>query len=186
MQTMFRQLSPRDREIAKHSLFVGVEMEKGSVEVRPDRLLVRNLLGVAPESGAIGVAAELARLDVIHFVLRDSERATAELTALLDAASIDGAQPFGALLFSCMGRGKHLFGRPDHDPELFNARFPGVQLGGFFGSGEIAPVGGHTFLHGYTSAFALFEARGEPITSGADSARSAGSPYSVGSSGSPH
>ncbi len=165
MQHLFRTISPRDREIAKHSLFVGIEMEKGSVEVRPDRLLVRNLLGVAPESGSIGVAAHIDRLDVIHFVLRDSQRASEELNALLAAAKADGAEPFGALLFSCMGRGRHLFGRVDHDPELFAERFgplPGgeaVPLGGFFGSGEIAPVGGRTFLHGYTSAFALFEAR---------------------------
>ncbi len=159
MQATFRSLTPRDREIAKHSLFVGVEMETGSVEVRPDRLLVRNLLGVAPESGSIGVAAQLNRLDVIHFVLRDSQRATEELTALLAAAKSDGATPFAALLFSCMGRGRHLFGRVDHDPELFSEVFPTIQLGGFFGSGEIAPVAGHTFLHGYTSAFALFEKR---------------------------
>ena len=31
-----------------------------------------------------------------------------------------------------------------------------MPLGGFFGNGEIGPVGGHTFLHGYTSAFGLF------------------------------
>ena len=31
-----------------------------------------------------------------------------------------------------------------------------APLGGFFCNGEIGPVGGTTFLHGYTSAFAIF------------------------------
>ena len=61
-----------------------------------------------------------------------------------------------ALLFSCLGRGAHLFGRPDHDTDLFRAKVGAVPLGGFFCNGEIGPVGGATFLHGYTSAFALF------------------------------
>jgi small ligand-binding sensory domain FIST len=34
-----------------------------------------------------------------------------------------------------------------------------VPLGGFFGNGEIGPVQDHTFLHGYTSAFAVFRHR---------------------------
>ena len=59
-----------------------------------------------------------------------------------------------------MGRGAHLFGKPDHDSDLFRAKVGPVPLGGFFCNGEIGPVGGSTFLHGYTSAFALFrEAR---------------------------
>ena len=31
-----------------------------------------------------------------------------------------------------------------------------VPLGGFFGNGEIGPVGGSTYLHGHTSSFAVF------------------------------
>ena len=74
--------------------------------------------------------------------------------------SAAGGRVEGALLFSCLGRGAQLFGEPDHDSGLFR-RFVGpVPIGGFFCNGEIGPVGGSTFLHGYTSAFALFGARG--------------------------
>ena len=159
LKALHLSLNDRDREIFRHSLFVGIEMDKGSVEVRTDRLLVRNLLGVDPDKGSIGVAAELKLYDVIHFVLRDSERATEELRALLLAAHGEGARPVGALLFSCLGRGRQLFGRVNHDPELFREEFGDLPVGGFFANGEIAPVGGRTFLHGYTSAFALFEPR---------------------------
>ena len=65
-------------------------------------------------------------------------------------------RPAGALLFSCTGRGAGLFGRPDHDTGLFEDALGPAALGGFFCNGEIGPVGGRTFLHGYTSAFALF------------------------------
>jgi small ligand-binding sensory domain FIST len=158
LRALFESLPSEDRDIFRHSLFVGVEMDKGAVEVRTDRLLVRNLLGVDPEQGSIGVAAQLSPYDVLHFVLRDSRSAALELDQLLDAARSEGAAPAGALLFSCLGRGRHLFGRVDHDPDLFRARFGDVALGGFFANGEIAPVGGRTFLHGYTSAFAFFDA----------------------------
>lgn len=159
MKRCFQELSPRDKEIFRHSLFVAVEMERDAVEVRPDRMLVRNLLGVDPEHGTLGVAALLQQYDVIQFVLRDSESATAELSLLLDATSRAGAEPFGALLFQCLGRGKHLFDAVDHDPAMLQEKLGDVPVGGFFANGEIAPVGGRTFLHGYTSAFALFEHR---------------------------
>ena len=61
----------------------------------------------------------------------------------------DGATPAGALLFSCLGRGEMLYGEPDHDSRAFRAHIGDVPLGGFFGNGEIGPVHGQTFLHGY-------------------------------------
>src|SRR5258708_39283553 len=62
----------------------------------------------------------------------------------------------GALLFSCLGRGKNLYGRPDHDTDLFRDKVGDVPLGGFFANGEIGAVHGVTHLHGFTSSFALF------------------------------
>ena len=79
---------------------------------------------------------------------------------MLERQRSSGTTPAGALLFSCLGRGAGLFGRPDHDTGLFEEELGPTPLGGFFCNGEIGPVGGATFLHGYTSAFAIFrEAR---------------------------
>jgi small ligand-binding sensory domain FIST len=50
------------------------------------------------------------------------------------------------------------FGRPDHDTDVFQEHLGEVPLSGFFCNGEIGPVGGTTFLHGYTSVFAVFRA----------------------------
>jgi small ligand-binding sensory domain FIST len=62
----------------------------------------------------------------------------------------------GALLFQCLGRGQYLYGRPDHDTELFADKVGVIPLGGFFCNGEIGQVSGTTFLHGYTSSFGIF------------------------------
>ncbi|XTZ09601.1 MAG: FIST C-terminal domain-containing protein, partial [cyanobacterium endosymbiont of Rhopalodia yunnanensis] len=59
-------------------------------------------------------------------------------------------------MFSCLGRGEALYNQPNFDSGLFRRYLPQLPLGGFFCNGEIGPVGEQTFLHGYTSVFALF------------------------------
>ena len=91
---------------------------------------------------------------------RGNARTSADdLRALLTDYESDRGRPHGALLFSCLGRGLHLYGKPDHDSGLFRYCLGDVPLGGFFCNGEIGPVHGTTFLHGYTSAFGLFGPR---------------------------
>ena len=87
---------------------------------------------------------------------------TAGHIARADAANLFAARltSAGALLFSCVGRGELLYGRPGHDSGAFHQALGDIPLGGFFCNGEVGPVGGKTFLHGYTSAFALFRRRG--------------------------
>jgi small ligand-binding sensory domain FIST len=160
LRELFETLSERDRELFQHSLFAGVEMRQDQVEYREGELLVRNLVGADSDTGSLAVGAELQPMQVLQFLLRDARTAEEDLARLLDRSKQRGASPRGALLFSCVGRGAHLFGRPDHDSALFQEKVGPVPLGGFFCNGEIGPVGGTTFLHGYTSAFALFrEAR---------------------------
>jgi small ligand-binding sensory domain FIST len=121
-------------------------------------LLVRNILGLDPEANVLAVAARLRPFQVIRFLLRDATAATEDLVRLLERHRAAGRGACdGALLFSCLGRGAHLFGEPDHDSRLFRAHL--VAVGGFFCNGEIGQVGGTTFLHGYTSSFALFRGR---------------------------
>jgi small ligand-binding sensory domain FIST len=52
-----------------------------------------------------------------------------------------------------------LYGRPNFDTGIFQDHLGGVPVGGFFCNGEIGPVAGTTFLHGYTSSFGLFRPR---------------------------
>ncbi|HEX9603711.1 MAG TPA: FIST N-terminal domain-containing protein [Myxococcales bacterium] len=155
LRELYPSLPPRDQELFRHSLFLGIEM-RDSVEYHEGELLVRNLMGMDPRTGALVVGAALQPMHVVQFLLRDARTAEEDLARLLDRSTARGRPPRGALLFSCLGRGAHLFGRPDHDTDLFRSKVGAVPLGGFFCNGEIGPVGGATFLHGYTSAFALF------------------------------
>jgi small ligand-binding sensory domain FIST len=160
LRELFESLPPADQELARHSLFLGLEMNEQKLTFSGD-LLVRNLVGLDAASGSISVAAHVHDWQVVQFLLRDAHTATEDLERHLDRYRAGGAQPSGALLFSCLGRGVHLFGAADHDTGLFADRLGAVPLGGFFCNGEIGPVGGATFLHGYTSAFGLFRARHE-------------------------
>lgn len=156
LQSLHGSLDARDRALFRHSLFIGIEM-KDSLVHHEGELLVRNIVGIDRAANVLAVAARLRPFQVIRFLLRDANTATEDLVRLLERhrAAGDGTCE-GALLFSCLGRGAQLFGEPDHDCRLFQQYVGDVAVGGFFCNGEIGPVGGTTFLHGYTSSFALF------------------------------
>jgi small ligand-binding sensory domain FIST len=158
---LYRSLDARDRELMRHSLFLGLELRSDAEEHEDGELLVRNVLGADEGSGAMVVGAELRPMTVAQFVLRDPHSAEEELRRMLARQRRSAGRAEGALLFSCVGRGAGLFGTADHDTGLFEEQLGPAPLGGFFCNGEIGPVGGTTFLHGYRSALAFFrEPRG--------------------------
>ncbi|MGH7789019.1 MAG: FIST signal transduction protein [Candidatus Binatia bacterium] len=160
LQELHDRLDERDRQLARHSLFLGIVMKEDRVEYRQGDFLIRNLIGIDPKSGALAIGALLDENAVVQFHLRDAHTSAQDLEAMLGRALPDAtAAPHGALLFSCLGRGQFLYGAADHDTDAFRAHAGDVALGGFFCNGEIGPVHGTTFLHGYTSAFALFRSR---------------------------
>jgi small ligand-binding sensory domain FIST len=154
MQKLHAGASPDVQERMRHALVVGVGLKNGARESDAQELLVRNLVGLEPKRKAVAIAAQLEPLQVIQFMLRDAAAAEADLTERLQKT--DTTSPSGALLFSCVGRGRGLFGVDDHDSKLFMSRFAATPLGGFFCNGEFGPVNGRTWMHGFTSAFVLF------------------------------
>ena len=156
LNELFEAASAEDQELFRSSLFMGLQMRESQDRFEPGDFLVRNLVGADEETGALHVAAEITPGHVVQFHLRDRRAASEDLEKQLDRCVSQGGTPRGALLFSCVGRGQWLYGAPDHDSTAFAERVGRVPLAGFFGNGEIGPVEGRTFLHGYTSAFALF------------------------------
>lgn len=158
IKALYDELGEKDQELFRNALFLGVEMKGGKVEVEPGDFLARNIVGVDPRTGTIAVGTDLEPYQVVQFMVRDAKTAREDLTAVLERyrAQRQDTAPAGALLFTCIGRGRELYGEPNHDSARFRDIVGDVPLGGFFCNGEIGPVGGTTFQHGYTSAFALF------------------------------
>jgi small ligand-binding sensory domain FIST len=120
--------------------------------------LIRNVIGADPKSGAIAVGDFVRVGQTVQFHVRDAATADEDLDALLAAAKADGDDRcLAALLFTCNGRGSRLFAEPDHDARLLARHWPGLPVAGFFAQGELGPVGGKSFVHGFTASVALFE-----------------------------
>jgi len=165
LQALARSLPPRDQSLLAHSLFLGIQMREQKGPYGKGDFLIRNLLGMDRRVGALAVGARLQDYQVVQFHLRDAETSAEDLRwHLATYRETAGAEPpggpAGALLFSCLGRGEGLYGERGHDSRAFGEEVgDGVPIGGFFCNGEIGPVGGETFVHGYTSSFALFRPR---------------------------
>lgn len=161
LSELYESLSPDDQELLQHSLHMGVA---STTLLEPGRgdYLIRNVMGADPERGVIAVGALLRPGQTVRFHLRDAAAADQDLRGLLDGYSGRSPEtaPAGALLFSCTGRGRHLFGTANHDSAAFRRALGDVPLGGFFCGGEIGPVGDSTHLHGYTSSFGIFRPAG--------------------------
>ncbi len=159
LRELVQTLSEADQKLAQESLFVGLAMDEFKMALQAGDFLIRNLLGVDPRHGAIAIGDRVRPGQRLQFHLRDARTSAEDLTLLLDnyrLHQVGHLLPKGALMFSCLGRGESLYGKPNFDAELFRHYLPQVSLGGFFCNGEIGPVGNSTFLHGYTSAFAIF------------------------------
>ncbi len=157
LQALFQDLDESDRALAQRSLFVGIAQSAFKQQLEQGDFLIRNLLGVDPKTGAIAVGDRIRLGQRIQFHLRDATASAEDLRTLLARYQVqaNGSSPVGALMFACMGRGEGLYEQPNFDSQLFNQYLNGVPLSGFFCNGEIGPVGGTTFLHGYTSVFGI-------------------------------
>lgn len=161
LRALVGEMDPEDQHLARTSLFVGMVMDEFEEEPGAGDFLIRNLLGADSRSGALAVGESLQEGMRVRFHLRDAVSSAGDLRDLLAGyrSQVEGEGPSGALLFSCLGRGEGLYGEPDFDTSLFHEHLGSVPVGGFFCNGEIGPVGGRSFLHGYTSSFGIFRPR---------------------------
>ena len=149
--------TPVDQSLARGSLFAGLVLNEGQTEFRRGDFLIRNVLGYDDKSGSLVLGANLRRGQTLQFQLRDAHTSDLDFSMLLGALPEMDSAPRGALLFSCCGRGKGLYGESDHDATLVQSLRGPVPMAGFFANGEFGPVGGRNFVHGYASSFALIK-----------------------------
>ena len=155
---IYHEAGAEDQERMQTSLHIGVAATGLKLELGAGDFLIRNVLQLDHEKGVIAVGDRLSSGQTVQFHVRDAAAATQDLDQLLARyrSRQPEAAPAGGLLFTCTGRGHRFFGRPGHDSGRLEESLGQIPLGGFFCGGEIGPVGDTTYLHGYTSSFALF------------------------------
>jgi small ligand-binding sensory domain FIST len=137
--------------LMRAGLHLGLVVDEHQAEFGRGDFLVRNVLGGDQESGAIVVGEEIAVGQTVQFHVRDAAAADEDLRELL--SGVDAA---AVLVFTCNGRGQHLFGVPDHDAGVVEQLLGPLPVAGAFCAGEIGPIGGRNSLHGFTASLALF------------------------------
>jgi small ligand-binding sensory domain FIST len=148
-------LSSEEQALAARGLLAGLVIDENRPQYETGDFLMRGLLGADEATGALALGDTVRTGQTLRFFVRDAASADADLRqALADAPR--HARPAGALLFTCNGRGTNLFPEPDHDAHVVAEALGTQALAGFFCGGEIGPVGGKAFLHGFTATLAVF------------------------------
>jgi len=157
-------LAPRERELVSAGLLAGLVIDENRPSYERGDFLMRGIIGVDEDTGAIAIGERVRVGQTLRFHARDATTAGEDLRlALAEALDRSGGQAAGALLFSCNGRGTRMFQTPDHDSRAVASMLGSSAVSGFFCGGEIGPVGGRSFLHGFTATMVIFPAddRGE-------------------------
>jgi small ligand-binding sensory domain FIST len=158
LKQLWQELSPRDQELVRQGLHVGRVINEYQGQFQRGDFLVRNVMGFDGETGALAITDRVRVGQTVQFHVRDAETADEDLHELLQIdLSAHARRPAAVLVFTCNGRGTNLFAEPHHDARAIRAEVGPVPLAGFFAQGELGPVGGQNFIHGFTASVALFE-----------------------------
>ena len=151
LQRTFSQLEPSDQRLVQRGLHVGRVTDERKSDFGRGDFLIRGVLGADRATGAMAIGDEAPVGATVQFHVRDARTADEDLRAALE----ETAMTQGALLFTCNGRGTHLFDTPHHDAAIL-AEHASTEVGGMFCAGEIGPVGSRSYVHGFTASMALF------------------------------
>lgn len=157
-------LPEQDRQLLARGLHVGIVMNEYQADRHQGDFLIRSVVAADQESGAIAVGDQVEVGQTLQFQVRDAHSADQDLRRTLEqeAAALGGRRAAGALLFTCNGRGTRLFSEPHHDAGLLARTLGEVPVAGFFCAGELGPVAGRSYLHGFTASIALFPGAPSP------------------------
>lgn len=158
---MLEQLDDGDRELLQgNGWLVGRVINEYQERFGRGDFLIRPIIGLDPKAGYVAIGDAQVRVgQTIQFHVRDERTAREDFAMLLEAQKLYGPAA-GALLFSCNGRGTHLFSNPNADAVMVADALGDVPVAGFFAAGEIGPIGEQNFLHGHTASMAVVRAYG--------------------------
>ena len=154
-----------DKARLRDGVFIGIALDESKLELSAGDYLVRNLTGIDPHNGSLGVGDMVREGQTIQFQLRSATAAEADLRHRLTDLSGDlgGRQPAFALYMNCMGRGRGLFSEPNHDVTRILGVLGGVPLAGLYTNSEFAPMAGRNLMHNYSGVLGVFcDSVGQP------------------------
>lgn len=158
LRQLWDTLTPEEQELFQQGLHIGMVLNEYQSEFQRGDFLVRNVRGLERQSGALIITDHVRVGQTVQFHVRDAASADEDLRALLQLdLHAHERRPAAGLLFSCNGRGTRLFEEPNHDSGVIRQEVGAIPVAGFFAMGELGPVGGQNFIHGYTASVALFE-----------------------------
>lgn len=148
LRSMIEAFEPADRAAAARGVHIGLLANEQRHEFHQGDFLIRSVLGVEQQTQAVAIGDRVEVGQVVQFQVRDPASATSDLEQLMIPAH-------GALVFSCNGRGTHLFDEPDHDAQIVSEHVDG-GVAGMFCAGELGPIGSRNALHGFTATVVAF------------------------------
>ncbi|HYH58739.1 MAG TPA: FIST N-terminal domain-containing protein [Thermoleophilaceae bacterium] len=155
LQQALATLAEDERALALSGLLLGLVVDPNKPEYERGDFLVRGVLAADPASGSVTVGERVHVGQAVRIQVRDADSADEDLrAAVAEGVAALGGPPAGALIFTCNGRGSHMFSAPHHDAAIVDA-LAGAPAAGFFCAGEIGPVGARNFVHGFTATLAL-------------------------------
>lgn len=151
---LIEALPEEDRAAAARGLHAGLVANHHRERFDQGDFLIRAVLGADRNSGAVAIGDRVEIGQVLQFQVRDADSADRELARLL------GSEPAeAALVFTCNGRGTHMFAEPHHDAALISEVY-GPAVAGMFCAGELGPIADRNAVHGFTATVLAFG--GEP------------------------
>ncbi len=151
-------LSDQDQQLMQRGLHLGIVMNEYQETFARGDFLISNVIGSNEDDGSLAIGNPVRVGQTVQFHVRDAVTADEDLVRLLEHDRTTNVNPpRGALLFSCNGRGTRLFPEPNHDTRTIQEQIGPIPLAGFFAQGELGPVGGKNYVHGFTASVALFE-----------------------------
>jgi small ligand-binding sensory domain FIST len=158
LREIFQTLPTREQQLVNRGLHLGRVVSEYQERFEQGDFLVRNVIGGDSNTGAIAVGDYMRVGQTVQFHVRDAASADAELKQLLATVRDEPALgPRAALTFTCNGRGTRLFAEPHHDAAALEQTLGLQPCAGFFAQGEMGPIGGKNFLHGFTASIAVLE-----------------------------
>jgi small ligand-binding sensory domain FIST len=150
-----------ERRVARFGVFAGLAADPAKSPLERGDFLIRVLAGADQELGAISLTEPVVAGQTIQFQLRDPGAARADLGSMLIrvAEQLAGRPPAFGLYFTGAERGRDLYGEPDHDVTRIRERLGEWPLIGFFGNGELAPVGTENVVHSGTGVLVVVPKR---------------------------